>query len=37
MSPAVDDVLGRRVGMLLARSGHADAIDATVVCRAGTG
>jgi hypothetical protein len=34
---AVDDVLGRRAGMLLARSGHADAIDATVVCLAGDG
>jgi hypothetical protein len=34
---AVDDVLGRRAGMLLARGGHADAIDATVVCLAGDG
>jgi len=30
----VDDSLGRRAGVLLARSGHADAIDATVVCLA---
>src|SRR5579859_5069873 len=28
----VDDRLGQRAGMLLARSGHSDAIDATVVC-----
>jgi hypothetical protein len=34
---AVDDRLGRRAGMLLARSGHADAIDATVVCLAADG
>lgn len=34
---AVDDNLGRRAGMLLARSGHADAIDATVVCLAADG
>ncbi|HUK70737.1 MAG TPA: hypothetical protein VLW50_18595 [Streptosporangiaceae bacterium] len=33
----VDDSLGRRAGMLLARSGHADAIDATVVCLAADG
>jgi len=32
---AVDDVLGRRAGMLLARSGKSDAVDATVVCLAG--
>lgn len=34
---AVDDRLGRRAGMLLARSGHVDAIDATVVCLAADG
>jgi hypothetical protein len=34
---AVDDQLGRRAGMLLARSGHSDAIDATVVCLAADG
>jgi hypothetical protein len=34
---AVDDVLGRRAGRLLARSGHSDAIDATVVCLAADG
>ena len=34
---AVDDVLGRRAGMLLARSGKSDAVDATVVCLAGDG
>jgi len=34
---AVDDRLGRRAGMLLARSGHSDAIDATVVCLAADG
>ncbi|HLQ55202.1 MAG TPA: hypothetical protein VK162_13145 [Streptosporangiaceae bacterium] len=34
---AVDDVLGRRAGVLLARSGQADAVDATVVCLAGDG
>lgn len=33
----VDDKLGRRAGMLLARSGHSDAIDATVVCLAADG
>src|SRR6202453_1954511 len=33
----LDDLLGRRAGMLLARSGHADAIDAAVVCLAGDG
>jgi hypothetical protein len=33
----VDDSLGRRAGMLLARSGHFDAIDATVVCLASDG
>lgn len=34
---ALDDGLGRRAGMLLARSGLADAIDAAVVCLAGDG
>jgi hypothetical protein len=34
---AVDDQLGRRAGMLLARSGQSDAIDATVVCLAADG
>ena len=34
---AVDDVLGRRAGMLLARSGQSDAAGATVVCLAGDG
>jgi hypothetical protein len=33
----VDDRLGRRAGMLLGRSGHSDAIDATVVCLAADG
>ena len=33
----VDDRLGRRAGMLLARSGQSDAIDATVVCLAADG
>jgi hypothetical protein len=33
----IDDGLGRRAGMLLARTGHADAIDAAVVCLAGDG
>jgi hypothetical protein len=33
----INDGLGRRAGMLLARTGHADAIDATVVCLAGDG
>lgn len=33
----VDDKLGRRAGMLLARSSHSDAIDATVVCLAADG
>jgi hypothetical protein len=33
----LDDGLGRRAGMLLARSGLADAIDAAVVCLAGDG
>ncbi len=30
----IDDSLGRRAGMLLARTGRADAIDAAVVCLA---
>ncbi len=34
---ALDDGLGRRAGMLLARSGLAGAIDAAVVCLAGDG
>jgi hypothetical protein len=34
---AIDDVLGRRAGVLLARSGQSDAIDATVVCIAADG
>jgi hypothetical protein len=33
----VDDVLGKRAGMLLARTGAADAIDASVVCLAQDG
>lgn len=33
----LDDLLGRRAGMLLARSGTADAIDAAVVCLAEDG
>jgi hypothetical protein len=33
----IDDGLGRRAGMLLARSGRSDAIDAAVVCLAGDG
>jgi len=33
----IDDGLGRRAGLLLARSGQSDAIDATVVCLAGDG
>lgn len=33
----VDGGLGRRAGMLLARSGHTDAVDATVVCLAADG
>ncbi len=33
----VDDRLGRRAGMLLARGGQSDAIDATVVCLAADG
>jgi hypothetical protein len=34
---AVDDVVGRRAGMLLAASGGSDVIDATVVCLAADG
>jgi hypothetical protein len=34
---ALDDNLGRRAGMLLGRSGLADAIDAAVVALAGDG
>jgi len=33
----IDDGLGRRAGMLLARTGHVDAIDAAVVCVAADG
>jgi hypothetical protein len=33
----IDGSLGRRAGMLLARAGHADAIDAAVVCLAADG
>jgi hypothetical protein len=33
----VDDVLGRRAGMLLAVSGGSDAVDAAVVCLAADG
>ena len=33
----LDDLLGRRAGTVRARSGHADAIDAAVVCLAGDG
>jgi hypothetical protein len=33
----VDDSLGRRAGMLLARSGGSDAVGATVVCLAADG
>lgn len=33
----VDESLGRRAGMLLARSGGSDAVDATVVCLAADG
>jgi hypothetical protein len=33
----IDDGLGRRAGMLLARSGQSDAIDAVVVCLAADG
>jgi hypothetical protein len=33
----IDDMLGRRAGVLLARSGESDAIDAAVVCLAADG
>lgn len=33
----IDDSLGRRAGMLMARTGRADAIDAAVVCLAADG
>ncbi len=33
----IDDLLGRRAGTVLARSGHSDAIDAAVVCLATDG
>jgi hypothetical protein len=33
----VDDVLGRRAGLLLARTGSTDAIDASVICLAQDG
>jgi hypothetical protein len=33
----IDDRLGRRAGLLLARSGQSDPIDATVLCLAGDG
>jgi hypothetical protein len=33
----VDEILGRRAGMLLAASGSADAVDAAVVCLAADG
>jgi len=33
----IDDSLGRQAGMLLARSGQSDAIDAAVVCLAADG
>jgi predicted nucleic acid-binding protein len=33
----IDDGLGRRAGMLLARTGRADAIDAAIVCLAADG
>jgi hypothetical protein len=33
----IDTRLGRRAGVLLARSGQSDAIDATVVCLAADG
>ena len=34
---AIDDALGRRAGVLLARSGQSDAIDASVACLAADG
>ena len=33
----IDDLLGRRAGTVLARSGRSDAIDAAVVCLATDG
>jgi hypothetical protein len=33
----IDDNLGRRAGMLLARAGRSDAVDASVVCLAADG
>ena len=33
----IDDLLGRRAGTVLARSGRSDAIDAAVVCLARDG
>ena len=33
----IDDSLGRRAGMLLARAGRCDAVDATVMCMAADG
>jgi hypothetical protein len=33
----VDDEIGRRAGLLLARTGTADAIDASVICLAQDG
>jgi hypothetical protein len=33
----IDDSMGRRAGLLLARSGQSDAIDAAVVCLAADG
>ncbi|MGH7734671.1 MAG: hypothetical protein ACREOE_13485, partial [Gemmatimonadales bacterium] len=33
----IDNLLGRRAGTVLARSGHSDAIDAAVVCLARDG
>jgi hypothetical protein len=34
---AIDDRMGRRAGMLLARCGQSDAVDASVVCLAADG
>jgi hypothetical protein len=34
---SVDDELGRRAGLLLARTGSADTIDASVICLAQDG
>lgn len=33
----IDELLGRRAGLLLAASGRSDAIDAAVICLAGDG